>query len=92
MAHIDHVCYIKAVELFGPAAVLAPVIWHHVSAEAVVSAETTFASVLRTSDDAIYAAGARSVEEAKRMKALRKRLSQVRLSSPTRRTCATYRR
>ncbi|KAH8008625.1 hypothetical protein HPB51_000252 [Rhipicephalus microplus] len=66
----------KTVELFGPAAVLAPVIWHQVSAEAVVSAETTFASVLRATEDAIYEAGARSVEEAKRMKALGNRLSQ----------------
>ncbi|KAL1423910.1 hypothetical protein MTO96_020707 [Rhipicephalus appendiculatus] len=70
---------IPTVELFGPAAVLVPVIWHHVSAEAVVSAETTFASVLRASEDAIYAAGARNEEEAKHMKALGKRLSQVRL-------------
>ncbi|KAL3216656.1 hypothetical protein MRX96_032972 [Rhipicephalus microplus] len=79
-AHIHHVCYSKTVELFGPAAVLAPVIWHQVSAEAVVSAETTFASVLRATEDAIYEAGARSVEEAKRMKALGNRLSQVRLA------------
>ncbi|KAH6937713.1 hypothetical protein HPB50_003686 [Hyalomma asiaticum] len=78
-AHLEHLCYTKTVELFGPAAALAPVIWNQVSAEAVVSAESTFASVLKASEYAIYAAGARSVEEAKRMKALGKRLGQVRL-------------
>ncbi|XP_075535444.1 uncharacterized protein LOC142571028 isoform X2 [Dermacentor variabilis] len=80
LPHLDHVCYIKTVELFGPAAALAPVIWHQVSAEAVVSAETTFASVLKASEDEIYAAGARSMAEAKRMRALGRRLSQVRLA------------
>ncbi|XP_037562253.2 uncharacterized protein LOC119441722 [Dermacentor silvarum] len=79
LPHLDHVCYIKTVELFGPAAVLAPVIWHQVSAEAVVSAETTFASVLKASEDAIYEAGARSMAEANRMRALGRRVSQVRL-------------
>ncbi|KAK8773861.1 hypothetical protein V5799_011604 [Amblyomma americanum] len=78
-ARLEHACYTRVVKLFGSAAVLMPVIWHQVSAEAVVSAEATFASVLKASEDAVHAVEARTIDESRRLTALGHRLRQVRL-------------
>ncbi|KAH9365672.1 hypothetical protein HPB48_003074 [Haemaphysalis longicornis] len=77
--HLEHRCYIKTVELFGSAAALVPIVWHEVSAAAVVSAEATFASILAASEDAVYAVGALNMEEANHLTALARRFSQVHL-------------